>query len=226
MSSSDSIPEDLPSDRWERGLRAFSSSVTGSFLFAALRRGRAGLASSTAGREFRHVAHEAGTAARKSRVADAVRWGDRVVRTSWLYRWLTAEPEADVVVIDLRETMTVGPILLLLERTAGPGAEYWKESRFGKVATRFTDQLAARPISVVSTVALIAILVNLCLLVVLGTPAPRSIGVVLVVTSLALAGTRVRLSADELTDTDVYALLVALLEPPDPPEDREDPPAE
>lgn len=226
MSSLDSIPEDLSSDEWQRGRKAFSSSVTGNFLLEALRRGRAGLASSTAGREFRHVAHEAGTAANKSRVADLVRWGERVIRTSWLYRWLTAEPEADVVVIDLRETMTVGPILRLLERVVDPVAEYWEDSRVSTVATRFADQLAARPVSIVSTVALVAIFVNFCLLVVFGSPSPRSIGMLLVAASLALAGTRVTVSADELTDTDVYALVVALLEPPDPPEDPNDLPRE
>jgi len=31
-------------------------------------------------------------------------------------RWLTAEPEPDVIVIDLRETVTVGPIVLVLDR--------------------------------------------------------------------------------------------------------------
>lgn len=224
MSTADSPADDRRSDGWRQGQQAFASSVTGTLFLEATQRGRTALSSSTAGRAFQRVARAAGAAANESRVADAVRWGERAVRTSWLYRWLTAEPEADVVVIDLRETMTVGPILLLIERVVGPPAGSWEESRISVVTTRFANQLAARPVGVVSTVALVAILVSLCLLVVLGTPTPRSIGVLLIVASLALAGTRVRLSANELTETEVYALLVALLEPPDPPEDREDPP--
>lgn len=39
-----------------------------------------------------------------------------VTRDSWLYRWLTAEPEPEVVVIDLRETYTVGPLIAALDR--------------------------------------------------------------------------------------------------------------
>jgi len=41
-----------------------------------------------------------------------------VVRASWLYRWLTAEPDPHVVVIDLRETYTVGPLLAAIDRVA------------------------------------------------------------------------------------------------------------
>lgn len=42
-----------------------------------------------------------------------------VAHRSWLYRWLTSEPEPAVVVIDLRETYTVGPVLAVLDRAVG-----------------------------------------------------------------------------------------------------------
>lgn len=32
------------------------------------------------------------------------------------YRWLTTEPEPDVIVIDLRDTYTVGPLIAALDR--------------------------------------------------------------------------------------------------------------
>lgn len=44
------------------------------------------------------------------------RWGSHSV----LYRWLTKEPDPDVVVIDLRETYTVGPFIAVLDRMAVP----------------------------------------------------------------------------------------------------------
>ena len=40
--------------------------------------------------------------------------------SSYSYRWLTKEPEPEVIVIDLRETRTVGPILAILERVIEP----------------------------------------------------------------------------------------------------------
>lgn len=36
-------------------------------------------------------------------------------RKSFLYRWLTTEPDPEVVVIDLRETYTVGPLIAIID---------------------------------------------------------------------------------------------------------------
>lgn len=53
------------------------------------------------------------------RLRPAERAVTRVVRGSWCYRWLTADPDRDPVVVDLRETYTVGPVLAVLDRLAG-----------------------------------------------------------------------------------------------------------
>lgn len=50
------------------------------------------------------------------------------VRGSWLYDWLTAEPEPEVIVIDLRETYTVGPIIAALDRVAAWVGPRWRAS--------------------------------------------------------------------------------------------------
>jgi hypothetical protein len=42
---------------------------------------------------------------------------------------LTAEPEPDVIVIDLRETWTVGPFLRLLDKLISWVLPYWRTSR-------------------------------------------------------------------------------------------------
>lgn len=49
------------------------------------------------------------------RLVRATYWFATTSRNSWLYRWLTAEPEPEVIVIDLRETWTVGPVIDLLD---------------------------------------------------------------------------------------------------------------
>jgi hypothetical protein len=41
-------------------------------------------------------------------------------RASFAYSWLTAEPEPDVIVIDLRETVTIGPLLRLVAWLSSP----------------------------------------------------------------------------------------------------------
>lgn len=53
---------------------------------------------------------------------------EALVGNSYCYRWLTAEPDADVIVIDLRETYTVGPFVRLLERAVGPVERAWSHS--------------------------------------------------------------------------------------------------
>jgi len=52
------------------------------------------------------------------RARRVTRTAGRWLRGSWLYGWLTAEPDPEVIVIDLRETYTVGPFVRLLDRTA------------------------------------------------------------------------------------------------------------
>jgi hypothetical protein len=51
------------------------------------------------------------------------------VRGSWLYNWLTAEPDPEVIVIDLRQTRTAGPVIALLDRTIEFLAPHWRHSR-------------------------------------------------------------------------------------------------
>lgn len=58
------------------------------------------------------------------------RWGGH----SFLYRWLTKEPDPDVIVIDLRETYTVGPIITALDRVAVPLGRSYRASGLRGVA--------------------------------------------------------------------------------------------
>jgi|AntRauMinimDraft_4_1070384.scaffolds.fasta_scaffold00423_7 hypothetical protein len=51
------------------------------------------------------------------------------VRESYLYQWLTAEPDPEVVVIDLAETRTVGPFIAVLDRIIETLTPIYRESR-------------------------------------------------------------------------------------------------
>ena len=138
---------------------------------------------------------------------------------SWLYRWLTAEPEADVVVIDLRETMFVGPVLAALDRVFGLASRNWSRSVTGAAATCLPERFAARPIRTASVAVFVAALATLLLLAGLGSPSRGTVGVSLLVAALALAGTRVQASLNDLTETRAFDLAVTLLAPPEAPED-------
>ena len=67
---------------------------------------------------------------------------ETVVRNSSCYRWLTAEPDPSVVVIDLRETRTVGPFVRLLEIVLEPVERAWADSLLASVATPAGDALS------------------------------------------------------------------------------------
>jgi len=58
---------------------------------------------------------------------------ETITRHSYGYRWLTAEPDPSVVVIDLRETRTVGPFVRLLEWGIEPIERAWTRSRLASL---------------------------------------------------------------------------------------------
>jgi len=91
------------------------------------------------------------------------------VRNSTLYSWLTAEPDPDVVVIDLRETYTVGPFIMILDKLIPHIERGFANSRLSTILS--------------------------------GVLSP-------IITSIG--------------ETQLYALIIRLLEPPDPPETRTD----
>ncbi|WP_049924719.1 hypothetical protein [Halopiger djelfimassiliensis] len=80
--------------------RAFADSKASSGYAAAV----------AAGRWFRRTAANA-------RLADGGARLRRYATASAGYQWLTTEPATNVIVVDLTETRTVGPVILTLERT-------------------------------------------------------------------------------------------------------------
>ena len=84
------------------------------------------------------LADDLATVIDASWLAGAVRTLTRWIRRSFLYRWLTKEPDPDVIVIDLRDTYTVGPFVALLDRLAPTIERTWRGSFVHRVADRFT----------------------------------------------------------------------------------------
>jgi hypothetical protein len=79
----------------------------------------------------------------------AVGYGDKwltgVTISSFLYRWFTREPDSDVIVIDLRETWTVGMVVSLLEYIVEWIYPLWRKSqsaRFASVVIETSGRLA------------------------------------------------------------------------------------
>jgi hypothetical protein len=183
-------------------LRSAASETDSSWVMTHLRRATAMLT---------RAVRSSGLAAIGTHIA---RW----TRESSLYRWLTAEPDPEVIVIDLRETYTVGPLLALFDRVVGTLSRGWHTASIESLAQATHETLRDHPIRTVSLVALVVFLTSLVVSVVLGSPNSTGLGARLIGIGLAALGTRIRVSWDQCTESATYRYLVAALEPPEPPE--------
>lgn len=137
------------------------------------------------------------------------------VRGSLLYRWLTAEPDPEVIVIDLRETWTVGPFLSILDYLAGAFEHSAVGSTLIGVGSAAFDRTRKAPVRMAGFIALGLAALAVPSAVVFDRTAALFVGV-----GLLAAGTIAlfdRRSWQELRRTRPVELLVAAFEPPDPP---------
>ncbi|EMA71090.1 hypothetical protein [Halorubrum distributum] len=160
-------------------------------------------------------------AARQSRLGQLWRRAATAVRSSYLYRWLTAEPDPEVIVIDLRETWTVGPVIRLLDAILDRLIPALDDSRVAAAARTGAASTLAAPAVVGGLAVLVAGLALVLVSTASGTLGTTRFGVA---GALAVAGaiaTRERRSWAELRETRPVELLVAALEPPEPPDESE-----
>lgn len=150
-----------------------------------------------------------------SSIERARRW---TVQTS-LHRWLTSEPDPDVIVVDLRESWTFGPVIAALDRLGRPLAAAWDDATVAGLAHGIED-VRLRTIGVVATAAIPTSLVFTTALTGLSQ---ATVGWHLIVLGLALLVTRGRHSLGEVSETRFGRALIAVFEPPEPPADRDGP---
>lgn len=151
--------------------------------------------------------------AARDAVATLARW----TGGSLIVRWFLAEPDPAVLVVDLRETYTVGPLLRLGTWTGGNARRLvvgsGLETGASTAAGRFEDAPLRRLGAIVATVALLGSLA--------GALGGGDVGGWLLLLGAALLATRVRRSASELAESRVGRALLNAVEPPEAP-DRDD----
>lgn len=161
--------------------------------------------------------HTLRRAARDSRVATLWRHLVAAVHASFLYQWLTAEPDPEVIVIDLRETWTVGPVLRLLDIVIDRLRPAVRNAWVMRVAERGFLTVYAAPLAAAGVgLAVVGLLITLSS-VVGDTMSVTQLGIGLGAVLAGIVATRDRRSWDTLRETRPVELLVAALEPPDPP---------
>lgn len=147
------------------------------------------------------------------------RWSLDATRSSFLYRWLTAEPDPEVIVIDLRETWTAGPVIAGIDRTLAELAPGVESATITGAIRATSRQIARAPIRYLSMGLLglvAASLVGQTLL--MGPPSTTLIIGHLAVALLAAGGVRVTASATELRESRLGRWLADAFEPPEPPD--------
>lgn len=160
-----------------------------------------------------------------SRIVSAVRAAStRVgswVRHSALYQWLTAEPDPEVIVIDLRETWTVGPVLRVIDWVVARLLNAAAGSRAVTVAQRGVTMTRAAPLRALGLViAMLGLTVAGDGLVGGVSTTRLAVGVGLAVAGLiAMQDDR---DWETLRETRPLTLIIGALEPPDPPETAAD----
>jgi len=141
----------------------------------------------------------------------------RYVRASFLYRWLTAEPDPEVIVIDLRETWTVGPFIVLLDRVISELDRALGQSRVGSLAATVATAMRAVPLRVLGIVlTILGAAVTIGTLLTTGAMTGLVLGVV--VTLAGAVATRDERDWQTLRETRTVELLRRAFEPPAPPE--------
>ncbi|MFC7213484.1 hypothetical protein ACFQO4_05230 [Saliphagus sp. GCM10025334] len=178
--------------------------------------------SSVAASHGRAIQRSVTRAGRSSRLVGAATVLARYVTSSAVYRWFTAEPEPEVIVIDLRETRTVGPIFAILDRVIAFVTASLTTSRVARTGRSIADRVSARPIRVLGVCLLSALISSFLLLTVTDAITVPLAVVHGLLALVAAAGTRSNATLEDLRSSRAAALLSAILEPPEPPERVDD----
>lgn len=141
------------------------------------------------------------------------RWG----RGSRLVQWFLAEPDPEVIVIDLRETYTVGPLLRVLDRVAAIASRIDDRTGISDGVSRLAAIVTSAPLVVLGVLLASIALGGIVTTIV----ADGAFGGWLILLGLAMLATRETRTASELATTRVGKAVIAAFEPPDPPERRE-----
>jgi hypothetical protein len=141
-------------------------------------------------------------------------WVRRVVTNSFAYRWITTEPEPDAIVIDLREAVTVGPFVALLDQAAGWLDAAAASSSVVALGQGLLAEFRGAPVRLLGATVALGSALALFVGAVLGVVGAI---VTLMLAALALAGlagTQVAISWADLVDSRIGRLVIAGLEPP------------
>ncbi|EJN57928.1 hypothetical protein [Halogranum rubrum] len=159
-----------------------------------------------------------GTVARavsNSRLERSGRVAHSWLRESYLFRWLTAEPDPQVVVVDLRQSVVVGPLVRALDWTLSRLIASSSHSRTVQFGADSAGAIRRAPLRIAGFVFCIAALTSLSLAALSGRLSITDVGVSVFVFLVGLVGTQIQVSLSQLAEARTVQLVLAVLEPPE-----------
>lgn len=159
-----------------------------------------------------------------SRLAAFPRWIGRIGRQSFLYRWLSTEPAPEIIVIDLRETFTLGPFIVLLDRSMTNLTPYVRNSRLTNTITAGVSMVQRAPIRIVSVALIFLTLLRWLSSALADELGTLELGIGVIVLLVSIVGLTIDHSLDELSETRMMKTIMSLLEPPEAPINANEPP--
>lgn len=157
-----------------------------------------------------------------ARVRSIGEWTQRKTRQSFLYSWLTAEPDPEVIVIDLRETYTAGPIIAGLDRAIASVLPGMTSSTVTEAVRAGAAVIRQRPLRYLGGVGIFLVGLSLFATAFAGSATPLLVGSHVILSVLFALGIRSERTWDELVAHPVAQWLAAAFEPPEPIEPARD----
>lgn len=139
-------------------------------------------------------------------------------RQSFLYRWLTKEPEPEVIVIDLRDTYSVGPIISWLDRAIATWIPLTQSATVTDFFRESQKYIHRRPVRAVSILLLGGVTTDILLGVVTFSLTRQGLLMRFGLIILGLWGSRSTLTLPEILQSKPAQLAIRVLEPPEPVE--------
>lgn len=152
--------------------------------------------------------------------------GERIVSGSVLYQWLTAEPESEGIVIDLGETVSLGPIIELIDRLPEIAHESTvvaavrSGAQTSLVVSSVRQNAAAlreQPLNAISLAVAAGAISVLLFGGLLQALSVLSTAVLLLLAIVGMGGLGSEMTLGELRETRSVQLLVSAFERPEPP---------
>jgi len=157
--------------------------------------------------------------AKGSRLFSTLSPADSWVRNSFLYRWLIGKSDSAVIVIDLRETYTFGLFIMLIDRAITRLAPLWRASRARRSCKLATEWAVMYPIRAIGVVLMAAAAMRVVMATINSNLAIRTLIVAIGLFVVGAIAKQSHYSTKDIQESHGYRVLIAALEPPDPPDE-------